>query len=159
DTSDSVLETTLASNPNPDDPNQIDNNNYKARPILVIGALPDLVVTSVTAPPQAPGGTTPFTVRWTGQNQGNADTPRAGWGDRVYLSDNPNPKAPGARTFYLGQVKHLETLAVNASYNAALTVTLAPNAAGQYIVVIADDAVTPPPGISIPGFSPPPNPL
>ena len=34
-TYDVVLEDTLAVNKNPDDPNQIDNNNYKARPVIV----------------------------------------------------------------------------------------------------------------------------
>ena len=62
-----VLEDTLAPNINPDDPNEVDNNNYKARAIDVIGLpdpptkKPDLVVESVV--PDATGvGGTPFTV-------------------------------------------------------------------------------------------------
>ena len=37
---DTVLEDTLADNINPDDPHEIDNNNYKARAIQVIGIPP-----------------------------------------------------------------------------------------------------------------------
>src|SRR6476661_7950639 len=41
-----LLENTLANNVNPDDPNEINNNNYKARAIDLIGTPP---------PPPAPG--------------------------------------------------------------------------------------------------------
>ncbi len=44
---DVVLEDTLAHLVNQDDPNQIDNNNYRARAIDILGAKPDLVVTAV----------------------------------------------------------------------------------------------------------------
>src|SRR5262249_48648783 len=47
---DVIPEDTLSGNVNPDDPNQVDNNNYKARPITILGALPDLIVTQVQAP-------------------------------------------------------------------------------------------------------------
>jgi cell division septation protein DedD len=51
DTYDVILEDTLASNINPDDPSQIDNNNYKARAVSVLGTTPpDLVVNQATAP-------------------------------------------------------------------------------------------------------------
>ena len=48
DTFDVVFESTLDVNANPDDPNELDGNNYKARPILVLGGgQPDLAVTSI----------------------------------------------------------------------------------------------------------------
>ena len=37
---DAVLEDTLTTNINPDDPNQLDNNNYKARPLAVLATTP-----------------------------------------------------------------------------------------------------------------------
>ncbi len=46
DTFDVVLKSTLDANVNPDDPNQLNNDNYKARPITVLlTPPPDLVVT------------------------------------------------------------------------------------------------------------------
>jgi subtilase family serine protease len=151
-----VLQDELAVNVNPDDPNQINNDNYKNQLILVLGALPDLAVTAVQGPAQIQGGN-PVTISWTVQNQGIADAVQGGWGDRVYLSDNPNPKVQGAKTFYLGQVKHTLPLAKGDSYNASLTVTLSPSAHGLYWAVIANDSVSAAPLPSIPGlFTPPP---
>src|SRR5262249_30200914 len=48
---DVVLEDTLSVNVNTDDPNEIDNNNYKARAIDILVPLPDLEVTALTADP------------------------------------------------------------------------------------------------------------
>ena len=57
-----VLEDTFRTSLNPDDPNELNNNNYKARPITVLlTPPPDLVVTSVVPDATAPGGD-PFTV-------------------------------------------------------------------------------------------------
>ena len=57
DAYDAVFEDLLAINLNPDDPNEFDNNNYKARAVDIIGTpvppLPDLIVTSITT--NAPG--------------------------------------------------------------------------------------------------------
>ena len=53
-----VLQDTLAVNVNPDDPNNFQSDNYKAQQIDVLAPLPDLVVTSVTAPAQAKAATT-----------------------------------------------------------------------------------------------------
>ena len=91
-----VREDTLAVYANPDDPNEVNNNNYRARPIQIIGQLPDLVVTSVQVTPDVPshqGGET-ITVRWTVENQ-SSGTARAqdGWIDRVYVSTQSKPFA------------------------------------------------------------------
>src|SRR5262249_3798193 len=154
---DVVPEDQLAVNNNPDDPNQVDTNTSKARPITIIGALPDLVVTDIVAPATAVGGTM-FTVRWTVQNRGTAAAEPGGWGDRVYLSDRPNPKEQGAHALYLGQVKHEGPLAIDETYSGSLPVQLSPSAGGRYIVVLADDSVSDRPGISLPGLLPPPPP-
>src|SRR5262249_17754840 len=84
-----VLQDELAVNVNPEDPPQTNNDNYKNRSIIGLGALADLVVTSVQAPATAYGGTAQ-TITWTVKNQGLADALNGGWGDRVYLSDNPD---------------------------------------------------------------------
>src|SRR5262249_52867437 len=66
-----VLQNSLASNVNPDDPSDLLSENFKARPISVISAQPDLQVTSVTAPASAAAGGS-YTVSWTVTNKGNA---------------------------------------------------------------------------------------
>jgi hypothetical protein len=74
DAHDEVTENTLAVNINPDDPSELDNNNYKARPItVVLTPPPDLVVTAVQPQARAIGGE-PFTVRWSVKNRGNNQT-------------------------------------------------------------------------------------
>ena len=37
-------------------PSDINNDNYKNQPIIILGALPDLAVTNVQAPAQINGG-------------------------------------------------------------------------------------------------------
>ena len=91
---DVIPEDTLASNTNPDDPNNIDNNNYKARAIDVIGSLPDLVVTEVVAPVSASGGDT-ITISWTVENLGLADADPGGMA-RPNLSQQ-SPRREGER--------------------------------------------------------------
>ena len=89
---------------NPDAPNEIDNNNYKARPITVLlTPPPDLVVTSVVPTAQAVGGD-PFTVRWTVQNHGQSATMRP-WLEQALgsrrsarcWSSDPGKQAVGSR--------------------------------------------------------------
>ncbi|MHB8956711.1 MAG: putative Ig domain-containing protein [Pirellulaceae bacterium] len=85
-----VAEDTLATNINPDDPDEIDNNNYKARAIDVIARqqdLPDLVVDWVTATPTAQGGQE-FTVTYRVQNQGTA---KATWNHSQNGDSDPVP--------------------------------------------------------------------
>src|SRR5262249_52750616 len=102
------------------------------------------------------------TITWTVQNRGIADATTAGWGDRVYLSNIPNPNFdpnnPSPNTFFLGQLKHNETLAEGDSYTASLTVTLSPSAQALCWVVIATPSPAPQatPNLSFLGLSPPP---
>src|SRR4029077_10663213 len=84
DTFDQVLKSTLDVNINPDDPTELNNDNWKARPITVLlTPPPDLVVTAVVPPPTAVGGDS-YTVRWTVQNQGTSSTEDATVFDEVY---------------------------------------------------------------------------
>ena len=150
---DVIPEDTLAANTNPDDPNNFDNNNYKARAIDVLGSQPDLVVSSVIAPATAAGGDT-ITVTWTVDNLGLADADPGGWLDRIYLSDMPDPKNASATTMLLGEMKRDLPLAKGASYTESMEIALSPSATGQYIIVITDDDVPPEPSIDLSGFFP-----
>ncbi|MCU0981341.1 MAG: hypothetical protein MUF25_19485, partial [Pirellulaceae bacterium] len=136
---DVVLEDTLATNVNPDDPHEIDNNNYRARAIGIIGLVlrPDLVVQAVTATDAAQGGEE-FTVSWTVKNQGHAETTSATWLDRIYLCDGPDPLAPGATALELAAIPHAASLAPGQQYTETRKIGLSPSAAGAYVVVIAD---------------------
>ncbi len=143
-----VLQNTLAVNVNPDDPNNFQSDNYKARQIDILAPLPDLVVTTVTAPATATGGVDNFTVNWTVENTGNGVAQPTGWIDTVYLTNDPtDPLNQNAITMTLGSVTHNTVLNVDASYNASLTVELSPSAVGHYIVVYTD---APQPNITTP---------
>ncbi len=132
-----VLEDTLAINSNPDDPNELDNNNYKAREITIIGTRPDLHVTAVEAPDVVWGGDT-LTVSWTVENQGFGRAGAGGWVDRVYLTTEPDPFQPGVRYTYLGQFPGKGPLEPGETYTATQSIDLTPSAAGGFIVVITD---------------------
>ena len=99
---------------NPDDPHEINNNNYKARPISLIGTPlppvvpPDIAVEVVQVDPAALAGEN-FTFSWTVRNQGGSAT-GGNWWDQVYLSDQPTPNAPGAKQWALGQFGNLKLL-------------------------------------------------
>jgi hypothetical protein len=139
---DVVLEDTLAVNANPDDPTEIDNNNYKAgRGTTVIATTvpePDLTVTSVTPTAQALAGT-PFTVTWTVKNQGKG-LAGGSWVDHVWLTQSPDVEPDLSNSLFLGAVTHDGELKAGEVYTGELTVTLSPAARGQTVVVTTDSA-------------------
>ncbi len=138
DTYDVVTEDTFDININPDDPNELDNNNYKARGTSVLAAPPpDLVVTNVTAPASGTGGES-LTVSWTVENQGSRSTKSDQWFDRVIVSTHPTLDAVGATTWDLGHVPRSGLLNVGSSYTAEATFQLSPEVSGQYVIVVAD---------------------
>ncbi|MAE65735.1 MAG: hypothetical protein CMJ18_15810, partial [Phycisphaeraceae bacterium] len=132
DTPGVLLQDTTADNINPDDPNEINNNDYKARPItILLTPPPDLVVDAVL--PQAVGqGGAPFTVSWTVRNIGQGRTGESKWEDRVYLATSPDLSGP---ELALGRIPHDGALEVGQSYTAEATFDLTPAAAGTYVVV------------------------
>ncbi|PSF27588.1 hypothetical protein C7H19_24935, partial [Aphanothece hegewaldii CCALA 016] len=135
DTYDIVLEDTFDLNINPDDPNELDNNNYKAYPLkILLTSPPDLVVTNVTPTAQGQGGE-PFQVTWTVQNQGNREIVNQSWVDTIYLSDRPSLDDPNAKKWLLGKVKQISRLGAGQSETFTLDTILSPAAAGQYIIV------------------------
>src|SRR5689334_4670384 len=142
DSFDVVHKSTQDVNVNLDDPTQLNNDNYKARPITVLlTPPPDLVVTTVT-PDTAGVGGEPFTVRWTVQNQGTSPTETDVLFDDVYLSDRPTLAAPNtpdaANQWFLGKVEHDAVLNTNDVYTSEATFDLAPDIAGKYVIVVAN---------------------
>ncbi|MGA2035934.1 MAG: CARDB domain-containing protein, partial [Thermoguttaceae bacterium] len=135
DSLDNVLKSERSGNINPDDPNELNNDNYKARKITVLQAPPpDLVVTSITPQPTAVGGDN-FTVQWTVTNQGASDTEDATLFDQVYVSDQATLNAQGAHQWLLGTVEHDGIVAAGGSYTAQQTFALSPEVYGKYVIV------------------------
>ena len=138
DTYDAILEDTLASNINTDDPTQIDNNNYKARPIGVLGITPpDLTVTQVTGTPST---SAPGRINFSYSVQNIGDAFEGAWTDKIWLTDNPNPSL--AQVFWLlGEIRQQRSLGNGESYSLSQTVELGPSVSGGYIVVQTDAAL------------------
>ncbi|MDH5639643.1 MAG: putative Ig domain-containing protein, partial [Nitrospira sp.] len=139
DTYDVVLEDTLDINLNPDDRNQLDNNNYKARPVIVIGNQPplpapvgDLAVVSVTPVTPVAEATQPFTVRWSVQNLGPGAV-SAGWTEEVYLSTTPD--LVGGQQWQLELIRHQTGVAAGEVVAHERTYQLSPQTTGTYVVV------------------------
>src|SRR5262249_13192350 len=121
-------------NINPDAPHDINSDNFKARPINVLGVgEPDLAVTSVTAPPHTDAGN-PITVTWTVKNLGFGVT-TSPVQDSVILSSAPVLGTPGAREIPLGEVTHTDPLNPGDSYTVTKTFDTQTDAAGRYVIV------------------------
>ena len=85
-----VLEDTLAINVNPDDPTEIDNNNYKARAIDVIALDipdPDLTVDEILVAQTGIGGEE-YTIQYSVFNAGKGDA-NGSWTDEAWLTSDP----------------------------------------------------------------------
>ncbi len=146
DVYDAVLEDTFSGNINPDDPNEFDNNNYKARPITVLlTPPPDLVVTSVVPSPATTTAGNSLIVRWTVQNQGTNATEESSIVDAVYLADTPDLNT-ATTSWLLGTVPHDGILASGASYSGEAEFLLSPAVSSQYVIVqtnVGSSAVEP----------------
>ncbi|MEF8723661.1 MAG: CARDB domain-containing protein [Candidatus Accumulibacter delftensis] len=140
DSYDVILEDTLASNLNPDDINELDNNNYKARAIDVIGGFapppPDLRISALAASPLA-STSSALSVTWTVANSGAGEA-AGSWNDVFWLSDKPTLNAAGAKQWYLGAVAHDGGAAPGASYTQSTSFALNPAASGQYLIAYTD---------------------
>jgi len=134
-----VLEDTLAINVNPDDPNEIDGNNFKATAIDVVGVQPDLEVTQVIAPATAIGGDT-IAVTYTVQNL-STGIANGKWIDRVYLTNMADPLHPDAHSIMVAERFHQGPLGVNESYTETVNVLLSPSAAGMFFAVVTAEPV------------------
>ncbi len=133
-----VLEDTLAINVNPDDPTEIDNNNYKARAIDIIALTkpkPDLLVADVQVTPEALGGTG-YSVTWTVSNNGKGDASGT-WEDEIWLAPTADVNPTTSNSLLLGRVAHSD-VASKDFYTSTLDVTLSPSAIGQHVIVKTD---------------------
>ncbi|MCP4925155.1 MAG: hypothetical protein GY916_04335, partial [Gammaproteobacteria bacterium] len=137
DAYDVILEDTLASNINTDDPFQIDNNNYKARDISILGITPpDLVVSELSAIAVTQSGGE-YSFSYTVKNEGDLFT--GSWIDEVYITNNPDLNAATER-WRIGRFDQQHTLANGEEYSVNQTVQLAPSVEGTYLVVKLDIA-------------------
>ncbi len=128
-------EDTFDNNVNSDDPNQLNGNNFKARPIsILMTPPPDLVVTAVNAPTQVIAGG-PLTVSWTVANLGTNPTEDAVWFDTVYVANSIDPTITGYRKERLGSFIHNGILAKNATYNNSATFELSPGLTASAVIV------------------------
>jgi subtilase family serine protease len=138
DTYNTILEDTLASNINTDDPTGIDNNNYKARPIGVLGhhtlVPPDLVVREVSGVDAAEAGGS-YSFSYTVQNRGEMFAGQ--WTDVAYITDNPD-FASATEIWEIGRYTQNRSLGNNQEYSVSQTVQLAPSVKGRYLVVRTD---------------------
>ena len=135
DTYDAILEDTLAVNINPDDPTEIDNNNYKARPISVLGidaARPGRDAGDGAAAATAGGALSRFS--YTVQNQGDAFS---GTLDRPRLDRPTTPTSPTA-TRQVAWSASTSSSARSATARATPSrrrCSSAPSVVGRYLVV------------------------
>jgi subtilase family serine protease len=137
DAYDVILEDTMSQNINLDDASQVDNNNYKARPITVLGLTPpDLVLTQVLAPAAttatAAGN---YSFSYTVQNRGDAFS--GPWTDRVWMADNADLNKATVK-WLIGSIDQNRTLGQGEAYTHSQTVALNPAVGGLQLVVVTD---------------------
>ncbi|WEI17182.1 CARDB domain-containing protein [Acinetobacter proteolyticus] len=133
DTYDAILEDTLATNINLDDPTQVDNNNYKARAIDILGfSPPDFTVVDIQAPVQAVAGGS-YQFSYTVKNR--ADEFEGTWTDEVWLADNTDLSKATIR-WKLGEFIQTRKLGYNETYTVEQVIPLlAPSVTGLQLVV------------------------
>ncbi|MEM9586008.1 MAG: CARDB domain-containing protein, partial [Planctomycetota bacterium] len=133
-----VLEDTLAINVNPDDPTEIDNNNYKARAIDIIALNipdPDLTVEEIVVDPVGTGGET-YSVQYRVANIGLGDA-NGSWIDQVWLTDDPDGPVNSSTSMLLREFPR-SGVPNRSSYDEAFEITLSPSAIGSHVVVVTD---------------------
>jgi len=124
------------------DPATLHNDSDRANNVASIAISitltppPDLVATSLSAPPQGFAGQ-PVEVSFTIKNSGTGSTaPVASWTDRFFLSTDFNLDA-GDPT--LTNVLHNGVLAVNGTYSETVQVFLPPYEIGNRILILKTD--------------------
>ncbi len=116
------------------------NNETAVPTAVVVPPLPDLTVSSITAPATATSSGT-MAVSWTVTNSGPGGTGNVGITDYVYLSFG---QVLDSSARYLGSGTHFGGVASGASYTENETVPLPSGVAGTYYVIVetnANDAV------------------
>ena len=117
--------------------NQNNHSTISPTPILVAQApLPDLQVTSVTAPTYALEGQN-ITVNWAVTNAGTGPTAAASWSDYVYLSRD---QVLDPTDQFLGYATFNGVLSSGQSYSQSLSVQLPRGISGPYYIFVLSDA-------------------
>ena len=110
--------------------------------------VPNLVVTSITAPSEGFSGQT-TQITWTVTNTGNEGTSASSWFDNVYLSLDQTLDTTNTRFVVsssentdtlLASVKNPTYLAPGESYTSTATVTLPQGISGPYYIIVGADA-------------------
>ncbi|GAB1542484.1 hypothetical protein NUACC21_51580 [Scytonema sp. NUACC21] len=136
DALDDVFEDTQDINANPNDPYELDSNNYSSsnRLDVLLPSAPDLQVTHVNPTLIATGGQ-PFKVTWKVENKGNVAITSGAWYDTVYITDAPTLETSKV-IWNLGSVERRTQLqAFGGSYTGELETSLAPGVSGKYVIV------------------------
>ncbi|WP_167370367.1 CARDB domain-containing protein [Acinetobacter genomosp. 33YU] len=134
DTYDAIIEDTLATNINLDDVTQIDNNNYKARPITVFGAIdptPDLTVIDIQAPKEI-SSNGDYKFSYTVRNL--SDEVDGSWMDEVWLA-NDTDLTKANIVWKLGEFTQTKKLGYNETYTVERILKLAPSVSGLHLIV------------------------
>ena len=112
------------------------NNVSTPIALAVTRQVPDLQVTSVTAPPTAQAGTD-MTVSWTVRNFGANRTNSNFWYDEIWLS---NDGFISNDDFRLGNIRRANALDPLAEYTATSTFRLPDNRSGPLQLIVRTDA-------------------
>ena len=113
--------------------------NSQSLPLAVrFVPLPDLKVTTVTAPEHATQGQD-FTVDWTVTNAGQGGVPdrQSQWTDRVYLSRDQS--LDFSSDLFVGSIDHTGGLASGANYSVTQNYALPRGVTGAYYVFVVTD--------------------
>ena len=97
---------------------------------------PDLQVASVEAPAEAFSGQK-VTINWSVLNDGSGRTLEEAWYDALYLSEDT---VVDALDWKIGEIYHQGVLLSGEYYDAAKTLTLPEDLAGEYYVLVRTDA-------------------
>jgi len=130
-----VIVLTDANNEVEECTNNANNSGVGSQSIAISNSLPDLVVQTASSQSGAVGGQA-VTVNWTVANQGTAAANNASWGDAVYFSidavlDNNDQR--------LATAPASGPLAIGATYNRQVQVTLPVVSPGNYFLIIQTD--------------------
>lgn len=128
-----IIRTDAANQVNED----IENNNFVARPINVTRPpKPDLVVESIVAPNTAFFDQT-IQVQWTVKNTGGGATNASDWRDYVYLSVDNVPEIEDPFKISVANVSYL---AAGEGYTATAEIRIPKGLVGQYKIIAWTDS-------------------
>ncbi|MGH7741838.1 MAG: CARDB domain-containing protein, partial [Candidatus Eiseniibacteriota bacterium] len=104
--------------------------------IAILGNLPNLIVSSVSAAPTLTGGQSTV-VNYTVSNNGVGATSVPSWADYIYLS--PTPAYNSQTGIYLNQRTNLTVLAPGDAYSSSMSVTVPIGTSGTWYMVLVTD--------------------